>query len=289
MCNLIESFPEEMKINSNQNSKKPDNGDSKKPKKRMKIAGTTMLVVLTAGVFFGGIALVKYGKNGIGKIQEQKEIEALLKQEEEEKNARLDRVANNKVAYLTFDDGPNANTEKVLDILEKNNIKATFFLVGDMVKNNPDIVKEIYDAGHTIANHTMSHSYNYKTEEEFISEVVEVDKLISEAIGEDYNSLFVRVPGGSMGKTIEQNAIEKAGLRSINWTGLTGDSEKSNVSSDYILKRLKETVGDDKYEVVLMHDIKSVTVNNLQKIIDFIKEEGYIFEPLMEDSPVYFK
>lgn len=289
MHNLIESFPEEMKIDNNQVPKKMGSGGSKKPKKKMRFAKTTILVVLATGVFLGGVTLVKYGKNHISKMQEQKEIEALLKQEAEAKNARLERVANNKVAYLTFDDGPNANTEKVLDILKENNIKATFFLVGDMVKNNPNIVKDIYDAGHTIGNHTMSHSYNYETEDEFISEVLEVDKLISEAIGEEYNSLFVRVPGGSMGKTVEQNAIANAGLRSINWTGLSGDSERGNTSSDYILKRLKETVGDDKYEVVLMHDIKSVTVNNLQKIIDFIKEEGYIFEPLMEDSPVYFK
>lgn len=286
MSDLLNSFPEEMKIDFGNNK---SNG-SKKPRKKMKIARTTVLVVLSTAVFLGGVTLVNFGRNKLIEANEQKQIEALLKREEEEKQARLDRISNNKVAYLTFDDGPNNNTLKVLEILEKNNIKATFFVVGDMVKNNPDIVKAIYDAGHTLGNHTLSHSYSYKDSESFMEDILATDKLISEAIGEEYKSLFVRVPGGSMGKTMQQETLSENSLRSINWTGLSGDSENGGaVTSKYILNRIKETVGDDKYEVVLMHDVKSITAETLEDVIQYIKDEGYIFEPLMEDSPVYFK
>lgn len=285
MLDLIDSFPEEMKMNK---SHKADN-NIRKPRKKMKKAKASVLVLLVVGVFVSGVSLVEYGKRKIEEYSVKKSEEVLMRKEQEEVIARRDRVLNNKVAYLTFDDGPNINTREVLKILERNNIKATFFLVGDMIKNNPAIVKEIYDAGHTIANHSMTHSYSYKNEDEFISELNETDKLISDAIGKEYKSLFIRVPGGSMGKSMEQNVLEKNELRSVNWTATIGDSDKSNVNVDYLLNSLNRTFGNDKYEVVLAHDIKSETAKSLQMIIDYIKEEGYIFEPLVEDSPVYFK
>lgn len=261
-----------------------------KPKKNgngiKKIMG--VLAVSFIVISAGGYGVDLYNEKLTAK-KELAEANALMQKEQEANEARQERVSNNKVAYLTFDDGPNYNTSKVLEILEENNIKATFFLVGSMIENNPDIVKDIKEAGHTIGNHTYSHSYSYKTKEAFLEEIEKTDDLISKAIDEDFKSYFVRVPGGSMGKSTLKEAISENGYKSINWTALVGDDEKGGkVGVDYVVNRAKETTGDDKYEVILAHGTKSVTVKSLQKIIDNLKEDGYIFEPLVEDSPVEF-
>ena len=250
-----------------------------------KVAGLLICVIAVTGAKNG---LDIYKEKRVAK-EESSKINALMQQQKDEDAARIERVANNKVAYLTFDDGPNYNTDKILEILKQNNIKATFFLVGSMVENNPSIVRKIYDEGHTIGNHTYSHDYAYNTKEAFLSEVQKTDSLISKAIGKEYKSYFVRVPGGSMGKKVPQDAIKENGYKSINWTGVFGDDEKGGrVDSYHLMRRIDETVGDDKYEVILGHGTKGVTVDTLQKIIDEIKNKGYIFEKLMEDSPVEF-
>lgn len=248
------------------------------------------------GILILAVAVVYTSNYGIGAYKEQKAVKkeasnakALLQKQQEEETARVERVANSKVAYLTFDDGPNYNTEKILNVLKSNDIKATFFLVGSMVENNPNIVKKIKGDGHTIANHTYSHNYSYGTKDKFLEEITKTDDLIAKALGEDFKSYFVRVPGGSMGKKVPQEAIKENGYKSINWTAVFGDDEKGGkVNSQYVIDRVKETTGDDKYEVILAHGTKSVTADTLQDIINNLKSDGYIFEPLMTDSPVEF-
>lgn len=261
-----------------------------KNRKATTIIGGT---IITTGVLFAGYFGVTKAKQA--KI-EKEALELELKEQEEKElkeaqaKARLEYLANTKIAYLTFDDGPHpTNTEKVLEVLKNNDIKATFFMIGDMASRNPELVKKVKEAGHTIANHTTNHKYKYRTSEEFLADIQDTDNKISEALGEPHKSLFVRVPGGSMGKKLEKETLKNAGYIDTNWTALNGDSEKGGrVNSEYIIKRIKDTVGDEQHEVVLMHDIKSVTTENLQKIIDTIKEKGYVFEPLQEDSPINF-
>ena len=261
----------------------------KKPKRKLRTKKIISLLALVVVVVSSGKYGIEYCKEKMADKKIESEAKALMQKQQEEEASRIERVKNSKVAYLTFDDGPNYNTLKILDILKENNIKATFFLVGNMVENNPSVVKRIKEDGHTIANHTYSHKYSYKTKDEFLDEIEKTDELISTALGEEYKSYFIRVPGGSMGKKILQEAIKENGYKSINWTAKFGDDEKNGkVDSDYILNRVKETAGDDQYEVILAHSTKSVTVLTLQEIIDNLKADGYIFEPLMEDSPVEF-
>ena len=253
--------------------------------------------MLCSGIIVGVSVIAGGGYFAYSKIQEAKAEKAALiaeqerKAEEEriqrEKEARAEYLATNDIASLTFDDGPNTtNTPKVLDILKKNNNKATFFLIGDMVEKNPELVKRIHAEGHTIANHTTKHIYHYRTAEAFLNDIQDTDKKISEALGFEHKSLFVRCPGGSYGKTMQKETLAANGYIDMNWTALNGDSEKGGkVSTEYILDRIDKTVGDNQYEVVLMHDIKSVTADNLQSIIDMIKEKGYVFEALTEETP----
>lgn len=112
----------------------------------------------------------------------------------------LDDIAKSdeKKAYLTFDDGPTLKcTEKILDILKEENVKATFFVVGKHVKEYPEIVKREYEEGHYIANHGYNHNNKllYKNMESFEKEITETDLEISKAIGlENYSSHIFRFP-----------------------------------------------------------------------------------------------
>lgn len=248
-------------------------------------------IVVSASIIAGGsyfaynkIQAVKLEKEALIAEQERLAEEQRLKEEAE---AREKYFKESNIAYLTFDDGPSAtNTPKILDTLKANNIKATFFVVGTMVEKNPEIVKRIYDEGHTIANHTTSHKYSYSSKEAFLADIEDTDKKISEAIGKEYKSLFVRVPGGSYGKTMLKEALADNNYMDVNWTALNGDSENGGrVSSEYLLDRIDKTVGDNQYEVILMHDIKTVTAENLQTIIDKVKDAGYVFEALTEETP----
>lgn len=262
-----------------------------------KVLNNTRLILLCSGIMvsvsvIAGGSYFAYTKAQNVKLEKEAMIaEQERKAEEEriqrEKEARIEYLKNSDIAYLTFDDGPNPiNTPKVLDVLKENNIKATFFMVGSMVRKNPELVKRIYEEGHTIANHTTSHKYKYSSPEAFLADIEDTDAAISEALGKEYKSLFVRCPGGSYGKTMQKETLAANGYIDMNWTALDGDAEKGGkVSTDYILDRIDKTVGDNQYEVVLMHDIKSITADNLQKIIDSIKDKGYVFEALTEETP----
>lgn len=112
----------------------------------------------------------------------------------------LDDIAKSdeKKAYLTFDDGPTTKaTGKILDILKKENVKATFFVVGKHVKEHPELVKREYEEGHYIANHGYNHNNKllYKDMESFKNEITSTDLEISKAIGvENYCSHIFRFP-----------------------------------------------------------------------------------------------
>ncbi len=110
------------------------------------------------------------------------------------------------MAFLTFDDGPSSTvTPKILDTLKQENIKATFFVLGTMVKSNSDILKREQEEGHYIANHGYSHVYNkvYANENKPLEEYNKTNKLIQEALGDiSYQTNVFRFPGGSVGRIL---------------------------------------------------------------------------------------
>ena len=141
-----------------------------------------------------------------------------------------------KYAYLTFDDGPTTKaTPKILDILKEENVKASFFVVGKHVKENPDIVKREYEEGHFIANHGYSHNNKklYSSKENFISEIKNTDLAIAEALEiPNYSSHIFRFPNGYMSsnnKSQKQKAaiyLNEINYANIDWNCLNKDSEK---------------------------------------------------------------
>lgn len=196
---------------------------------------------------------------------------------------------NEKVAYLTFDDGPTTSvTPKILDILKAENVKATFFVIGKSVEAHPEIVKRAYDEGHYIANHGYSHNNSilYKNSENFITEVKKTDLAIGKAIGiENYCSHIFRFPNGfttPIYKAEKKRAVSllfNMDYTYIDWNCLNNDSVKK-YSNNQLLHNLQQTCKNQNLLVVLMHDTKDVNDSSLvlKDSILYLKKQGYIFK-----------
>lgn len=196
---------------------------------------------------------------------------------------------NDKVIYLTFDDGPSPNvTPKILDILKKHRIKATFFVVGYQAEKYPNILKRMGDEGHAIANHSYSHNYNYlySSPETLLEEINKTRDIIVSAAGESAYAGVLRFPGGAFSGQKEEfkEMLIQNQIPYCNWNCLNGDSEsKDPIASDLILraKRSAEKVPGTSL-VMLMHDAgaKTSTADALPDIIDHFKSEGYRFDTI---------
>ena len=132
----------------------------------------------------------------ISNMEKQKKNEKNVLMEENKKMSEEMQLnfSKYKVVYLTFDDGPTPiNTPKILEILKKNNVKGTFFVIGQ----NPDMYKTITDSGNLVALHTYSHVYGeiYKSEDTFFKDLYKIRDLVKEKTGID--SKITRLPGGS--------------------------------------------------------------------------------------------
>lgn len=193
-----------------------------------------------------------------------------------------------KIAYLTFDDGPSKSvTPQILNILDQYNIKATFFVLGCNVDKNPDIVRQSYENGHYIANHGYSHVYEniYASSQAVLDEFNRTEQSVRNAIGvQEYSGHIFRFPGGSMGKKYRMVKDEAKILLSnndilcVDWNALTNDSV-GKPTAESIVNDLKTTVGTKNTVVILMHDTgsKQLTVDTLPQILDYLIEQGYTF------------
>lgn len=196
--------------------------------------------------------------------------------------------SNDKKAYLTFDDGPTSKcTEKILDILKEEDVKATFFVVGKHVKEYPDIVKREYEEGHYIANHGYNHNNKllYKDMESFKNEIINTDLEIGKALGiENYSSHIFRFPNGykshiySNEKKDALKVLSNLDYVYADWNCLNKDSEKKYSNSE-LLNNLKKTSKNKGTLIILMHDTADVnkTYNVLKDSIDYLKKQGYEF------------
>lgn len=205
------------------------------------------------------------------------------------------REDGRKIAYLTFDDGPSEHsTERILDILKENNIKATFFELGSSIERNykaKDILKRVVDEGHAIGSHGYSHDY-YKLYPNGIVDVKAVvkdfktnDDILKGMLGKDFSTRLIRLPGGHSswnGTGALDEVLKSMGIWQVDWNALNGDAEGKDFPKEVLLSKLKETVGKQDVVIVLMHDTdyKKGTVEYLQSAIDYLKSEGFEFRTL---------
>lgn len=199
-----------------------------------------------------------------------------------------------RIVYLTFDDGPSANTARVLDILAQYNVKATFFVTG-AGQNYNDLIKREYAEGHTVGLHTYTHDYAiYTNEETYINDLQAVSDMVYDLIG--VRSNIIRFPGGSS-NTISANynvgimsrlvnLVTENGYYYFDWNVSSSDASGNNVDVEQI--KAYSTSGDAyDHIVLLMHDTdaKDTTVEALPYIIEHYRDQGYIFKGLSYRSP----
>ena len=184
-----------------------------------------------------------------------------------------------KVIALTFDDGPwPSSTAKVLDILKKNNIKGTFFVVGQNVKNYPDLTKRVVTDGHIIANHTWHHWYHHMNAQTAAYEVANTTDIIYQTTGVK-TSLF-RPPGGNM-----RNGVA-AYAKSNKYAVIMWSSDSMDYSRPGVPRLINNIFREAKPGgIVLMHDgggDRSHTVKALPEIINKFRKQGYEFVTVPE-------
>lgn len=194
---------------------------------------------------------------------------------------------NKGTIYLTFDDGPNqGTTNKILDILKYEGVKATFFVTC----NGPDdLIKRMYDEGHTVALHTASHNYSYvySSVDNYFADLNKVSARVKRITGID--SKIIRFPGGSS-NTISKNynrgimteltnVVLNDGYRYFDWN-VDGMDASTARSSDDVYYNVTANLSTSSANVVLLHDTKSITAGALKDIIKFGKEYGYKFSAI---------
>lgn len=190
------------------------------------------------------------------------------------------------VVYLTFDDGPSANTETVLNILKANNIKATFFVVNSDVAAHQYLYKRIVDEGHTIGIHTYSHQYTniYSSVDAYLADFNMMFEKVYNLTG--VRPSIFRFPGGSINVYNQQLYVEliaemmRRGFTYYDWNVSSGDAG-TTFTSGAIQSAVIAGIGNREKSIVLMHDSssKQATAAALQNIIDALKDT-HEFRPL---------
>jgi peptidoglycan/xylan/chitin deacetylase (PgdA/CDA1 family) len=214
------------------------------------------------------------------------------------KGQRPDGADGKKVVYLTFDDGPSETvTPQILDILKKEDVHATFFLIGkyiDKDQASKDLVKREFDEGNAIGNHTYSHDYNclYPNGkinlENCMSDFEKTNQSLKNILGEDFSTRAVRFPGGQMtwdkkdpsGAEAMDKALHDKDYHQIDWNSLSGDAEGASKKAEQLKQEVIKTVANREKAIILMHDTygKEETAKALPEVIEYLKGQGYEFK-----------
>jgi peptidoglycan/xylan/chitin deacetylase (PgdA/CDA1 family) len=196
-----------------------------------------------------------------------------------------------KVIYLTFDDGPSAYTLELLKILDKYNVKATFFVTGSA---RLEYLPQIAAAGHAIGLHSVTHRYNeiYASEDAFFADLYKMQDLVEQYVG--YKTWLMRFPGGSSNRVSKDyctgimtrltKAVQDQGFHYFDWNVDSDDAGKAK-TADEVFRNVTKGCANKNYSIVLQHDIKGFSVDAVEDIIIWGLQNGFTFEKLTENSP----
>ena len=187
-----------------------------------------------------------------------------------------------KIAYLTFDDGPYPETTPhILKILQDEGVNATFFVLGKQVERYPDLLKAEYKQGEGIGNHSYSHDYLsvYRSPGAFLAEIKQTEDIIFKVIGTRPH--IVRAPGGTQGhfNINYYNTLDAADYLIYDWNVSAGDAAAPLVPANQLVQSIESQVPGKSRIIILMHDAgaKVTTVDALPRIIKYLKQQGYSF------------
>lgn len=211
----------------------------------------------------------------------------------EEVSAQPENDENIKRAYLTFDDGPSDNTGEILDILDANNVKATFFVVGREEKYY-DTYRDIVNRGHTLGLHSYTHDYDkiYASLDDFAEDIEELQKLLYDVTG--VSCVYYRFPGGSSNTVSKVDMdtlidyVNNKGLVYYDWNALNNDAVCGSFTPQQLVDNIMKDAVSQNDVVILMHDLtaRHTTVESLQQLIDELREQGFTLLPIDENAPL---
>lgn len=201
---------------------------------------------------------------------------------------KYDKKLSPREAFLTFDDGPSpVNTLKILEVLKRYNVKATFFIIGKHADEYPDIVKRLKEEGMCIAPHTYSHDYKiYRSEKAYFEDYDKCCNVIMKITSSE-TIPFLRLPGGStiqvsnraLMKKIKTNLINN-NIKYVDWNVSSADAAMETVPTKLIKNNVISQCKGKNFVVILMHDsnTKTTTVEALPDIIEYLQDNGYVFK-----------
>lgn len=189
--------------------------------------------------------------------------------------------AQEKTIFLTFDDGPSTSvTNRILDTLKEENVKATFFIVSDRASSRKETLRRIAAEGHTLGVHSKTHVYSeiYASDESFLKDVTACAEFIEKTTG--VTPHVYRFPGGEKSSYRSKRALlEERGFRIVSWNAVCGDEEIPHADADVLYDTAVSTAGQRSSIVLLMHDSakRGATADALPRIIAHFREAGYVF------------
>lgn len=226
-------------------------------------------------------AVVYAAPKETAKVEDSKE-----KKETTQKTAPKEEVADDqakikgKKVYLTFDDGPSKNTEKILDILDEYEVKATFFVIGQTDEFSKKMYQRIHESGNTLAMHSYTHQYKtiYKSIGAYKKDITELSDLLYSVTGE--RPQYVRFPGGSSNTVGNINMkdviryVNKEGLKYFDWNVINGDATGKSLTEKQMINNVISGVKSYESSIVLMHDCagKEMTVKTLPEVLKKLKK-----------------
>lgn len=281
----------------------------------LKIISLILVAFLLCGIFFA-VSTLKLKKNNkalqnkmnsfnaeresyINDAKQQKENEEKLNKKIQELEQQLSAKRNgkptestHKTIYLTFDDGPSPNTPKILEILKKYDVKATFFVINTKYNG---YLKDIVNEGHAIGLHSASHDYKtvYSSEGGFFDDFQKIEDVVFNETGQRPN--IIRFPGGSSNTvskkycpgimTLLTKKVHEKGWEYFDWNVSSGDADGNHVPVERIISNCKKLPKAAECNI-LMHDTaaKGTTVEALPTVIEFYKSQGYSFSVVTKDS-----
>ena len=274
--------------------------------------GMAVLVPVTAGIILGVQAFTAAGKVSETELvleaqnNEVREVSGVFTTayiEESPRETQAETLSSGddiqklqdyqKTVYLTFDDGPSVNTDRILDILKEYDVKATFFVVGKTDERSLAAYRRIVEEGHTLGMHSYSHKYGeiYQSKETFIEDLTELQEYLYDVTG--VWSRYYRFPGGSS-NTVSRTDIQELiawlndnGITYYDWNITSGDAVSGQLSKQTIINNCVSRIGGEDECVILMHDAaeKNSTVEALPEIISQLRMRGDVsFLPITDET-----
>ena len=228
-------------------------------------------------------------KNIDKKIEEAKEdyYNSIVQLEKDIKNNKSDK----KIAYITIDDGPYELTHEFLEVLEEHDVKATFFTL--MKPDRRHIYEKILSKGHNIGNHTASHTLGqggiYSSTSRFVNDIRTLEKWLQDEL--NYTPTLFRFPGGAAtsGNLKEPivNAL-KDDYKYVEWNVDVGDGSTVLMENGRPYEYFLSQIDKQNVAVILMHDYSEKTIEDLPKMIEYLKNNGYMILPLTNRSTAVY-